>query len=135
MSRFRLAIERLLAGVHLPIAAYLGIIGLMLALTPDNGVTDTLPAWLAWAWMGAFVGGAAVIFYGTATERSRAESVGHAFHLFSLGLFVAVLSVQGADQGVALSALAAVSLMRMRTLKKSRRAKQEATRLLHEEDR
>lgn len=134
MSRCRLWGERLLAGVHLPIAFYLGMIGVLFAFAPNADVLAVLPTFLAWAWMASFVGGAAVIFFGTATERSRLESVGHAFHLFGLSLFVALLSVQGADQGVALLALAAVSLMRMRTLKKSRRAKQEATRLLREEE-
>jgi hypothetical protein len=132
MSRFVAVRERLLAGTHLPIALYLGVIGLMFALSPSTAMTDPLPLWEAWAWMASFVGGAGLIVYGTASERSRVESVGHAFHLFGLGLFVALLAIQGAEQGVALAALSAVSLMRMRTLKRSRRAKREARRIIKE---
>jgi hypothetical protein len=133
MSRFRVVLERLLQGTHLPIAFYLGFIGLMLAFSPEANLTNPIPLWLAWPWMASFVGGAVAIFWGTASERSRLESVGHAFHLFGLALFVALLYVTGAADGIALAALSAVSLMRMRTLKRSRRAKREATRLLREE--
>jgi hypothetical protein len=132
MSRFAVVRERLLAGTHLPIALYLGVIGLMFVISPSTALINPLPVWEAWAWMASLVGGTGLIVYGTASERSRVESVGHAFHLFGLGMFVALLAIQGAEQYVALGALSAVSLMRMRTLKRSRRAKREARRIIKE---
>lgn len=126
---------RLLDAVHLPITFYLGYVGVTTLIrgresTPT--LTALLPEWLTYAWSSALVLGALLIILGVAGDRTRAESAGHGFHLFGIGLYVAVnLALIDGDGVVVIVVLAAVSLMRLRILARSRAARGEAARILN----
>lgn len=126
---WRRARRRAAAAVHLPIAFYLAFIGLV-TLASNDGLDSTLPSWLTIIWCSALLIGAALIFWGTLAEHTRAESAGHGFHLFGIGLYAVVhLSIVGGDDVVSLVVLAAIPTMRLRILAKARAAQREAGRI------
>lgn len=123
--------RRLLDAPHLPIATYLLLVGI--TTFPGTGiVASTVPTWLACVWSTSLAVGAGLIFWGVAAARTRAESVGHALHLFGLTLLTASTLVEGADGDdvTALAVLAAVSILRMRILTRARRAQRIAEEML-----
>lgn len=127
---------RLLDAPSLPIAVFLLYFGVR-TVTRGRGpaaLEQTLPEWLTWSWAGALIVGGVLVIAGVAGGRTRAESTGHAFHLSGLGLYVAVniAAVDGGD-AFTVTVLAAVAALRMRELKKLRRAQQEKARLLREQ--
>lgn len=127
----RRASRRLSVAVHLPVTLYLGYIGLGAAANPD-ALTRAIPDWLTYAWALALIGGALLVITGTASDRTRAESAGHGFHLFGITVYALVhLSLIGGSDIAALIVLAAVPILRMRLLRKSRAAGAEAGRILH----
>lgn len=129
----RRAIRRSLEAVHLPVSLYLGVIGVA-ALAGPGVINGAVTAWLAYAWSVALIVGTLLIVSGVCSEKSRAESVGHMFHLFALSLLAAVnLTEVGGSDVIALATLAGVSLLRMRQLRRSRLAQREAARLLNGE--
>lgn len=126
--------RRLLDAVHLPVSLFLLYYGTDALVTRDgpSSLEQTVPDWLTLAWSVALIVGGLLVTWGVATDRTRAESAGHGFHLFGLSLFFAA---EAADRGdvVAVVILAAVALMRMRLLARSRAARREATRFLRGE--
>lgn len=127
--------RRLFDAVHLPIAAWLAFVGAStLVAGPNREMTALLPEWLNLAWSAGLIVGGALIGWGVAFDATRAESTGHAFHLFGLGLFAVAFAVS-LDVGAvaALLAVSAVSLLRMRVLRHSRAARREAGAILRGE--
>lgn len=126
------ATRRILAAPHLPIAAYLGLVG----ATSTTALDEAVAWWLNAAWSFVLVLGTLLIVWGVAADRTRAESVGHMFHLFALALLGAVsLAAIGGGDVLALATLAAVSGLRMRVLRRARAARREAGQILAGEDR
>lgn len=125
---------RLLDAPHLPIAGYLAFIGAASLISgPTREMRASLPEWLNLAWSIALVVGAVLIVWGVASDRTRAESSGHMFHLFGVLMFAAVHVLSSGSSIVAILALAAVSLLRMRVLARSREARREAGAILRGE--
>lgn len=119
---------RLLDAAHLPIAAYLAFIG---AATITDPLTGHLPTWLSVAWSLSLLSGALLVVLGVAKASTRAESAGHGFLLFGIGFLIAVsLTVVDVDDLAAVGALAGVSILRLRTLARSREGVREARRIL-----
>lgn len=126
--------RRLADAVHLPVAVYLAYIGATaLTLAPQDSLAGRLPDWLNLVWAIAITVGSVLVIYGTAADRTRAESSGHVFHLFGIGFYTLVHVVLGRelDDVPAVLVLAAVSFIRMRVLRRSRAARREAGRILH----
>lgn len=125
--------RRLLDGYHLPVAAFLLYYGIDTLATRQGpaALERAIPDWLTWAWALALIVGAVLVFYGVAVARTRAESSGHALHLFGIALYVAA-NAATLDQGSVASVLvfAGVALMRMGVLARSRRARREAGHIL-----
>lgn len=134
-SPIKRATRRLLDGVHLPIAIYLGTVGIFAAVDP--GLVDrTVAPWLAYIWAASLIVGMVMILIGVAAEETRMESVGHAFHVFGLLLLAAIeISVIGFADIVALAALIGVPVLRMRVLRRARAAEREARRIAQEASR
>lgn len=125
------AARRLADGTHIPIAAYLAFIGLRtLAGDPPGAMRVTLPDWLVVTWALVLVAGAALIAFGTATDRTRAESSGHVLHIAAVLIYSTTTAVVTGTTLIVVLTLAAVSLIRLRILARSRAARREAGRLL-----
>lgn len=119
--------RRLLDASHLPVALYLGFVGAATILASPGHMGRAVPDWLAHTWSLTLIAGAALIVAGIATDRTRAESVGHAFHLFGLAFLGAVTAFTvDASDVAALTVLGTVSVIRMRVLARSRAARREA---------
>lgn len=130
----RRALRRLAVAVHLPVALYLAFIGCRtLAGIPPAAMNDLLPDWLTTAWAVALIAGAALIVAGVASDRTRAEAAGHGFHLFGIVLYSTSNLASDGNTLIVIAVLAAVSLIRLRVLARSRAARREAARLLNGE--
>jgi len=122
-------LTRALDACHLPVAFYLAYAGTLALLHGPGQVLSTLPAWLSYAWATALVIGALLTFYGTLLDHNRAESAGHGFHLFGLGLYALTAYLAIGMSGslvVVVLTLGGVSASRLRLLSRSRKGKQVA---------
>lgn len=134
----RHARDRALDAPHLPIAGYLGYVGLATLIGGTPTLDGVLPVWLTYAWSLAVLVGAVLVIAGVLGAWTRAESAGHGFHLFGIGLFTVVAVAEHQLDAGAVSAvlmLAAVSGLRMRLLTRAREAREEANRYLRGERR
>lgn len=103
-------------------------------VTPGGALDRAVPPWLSLAWAAILITGTTLVVWGIMAARTRAESTGHMFHLVAFGLLAAVnVAVLDGGDVVALLVLAAVSLLRMRGLARSRAAQREAGRVLRGE--
>lgn len=131
MPHARTAGRRLADAIHAPIALFLAWVGARsLAGDTPSGVEVTLPLWLTTAWGAALIVGAVLVLVATATDRTRAESAGHGFLLFGILLYSLANVAAFGHTLVSVLVLAAVSILRLRILSRSRAARREAGRLL-----
>lgn len=127
--------QRLIDAPHLPVAFYLAYAGCYTIIQGPSPVVSTLPPFLSYAWCVALLVGAVLTFYGTLAEQNRAESAGHGFHLFGLGLYALTAFVAVGWSGsvvVVILALGGVSASRLHVLSRSRKAKRVATRIIRD---
>lgn len=131
----RASFARAIDAPHLPVAFYLAYAAIYTLTQGPSPVVSTLPVWLSYAWTAALLIGAALTFYGTITDHNRAESAGHGFHLFGLGLYALTAYLAVGFSGsvvVVILALGGVSASRLHVLSRSRKAKRVATRIRRE---
>lgn len=127
-------LERILSSVHLPVSAYLTIIGaktLIFGTETAGAVEAALPVWLTYVWAALALLGGVVTTGGTLAGRNRLEYVGHWATLSALAIF---LLAEGPTSGLlGVLTLAGVTAIRMRVLTRDPLARQEAARLVGRE--
>lgn len=133
-TRTRRAGRRLADATHVPVAAYLAFVaGRTLTGNPPSAMHEALPGWLTVAWALVLLAGTILVVVGVATDRTRAESAGHGFHIAGIVIYTAVTAAWTGSTLIVVAILAAVSLIRLRVLARSRAARREAGRLLYGE--
>lgn len=126
----RRAVHRAGHSPWLPVAAYLGYVGID-GIFDRPAVDPFLPVWLTAAWTLALIAGACLVIGGTLSARTRVESAGHALHLAGMLIYAACYVTSFHVGSVAaVLALAGVAGIRLHTLSDARAAKQEANHLL-----
>lgn len=130
----RRAARRLADATHLPAAVYLAWAGTRtLTGNPPSAMHEALPDWFTITWALVLLAGAALVVVGVATDHTRAESAGHGFHIAGIVIYTAVTAAWTGSSLIVVAVLAAVSLIRLRVLARSRAARREAGRLLYGE--
>ncbi|MGH3500554.1 MAG: hypothetical protein ACRDQA_06615, partial [Nocardioidaceae bacterium] len=97
MTRFRGIRQALLETPYLPVAAYLGAVGIAAlvaghAILPDT-LAEVLPAWLATVWTVAVAAGGILPVVGRVVSATRIESAGLAMLAFGAGLYGVCIAV------------------------------------------
>lgn len=128
--------ERALTAPHLPIALYLIWVGGDAWHHPVQSEVAGVPIWFVYTWATALILGGLLIITGTLTASARTESGGHAAHLVGLTIYAALATAAGlfgTGLVVVIATLAAVSGIRLRTLARSREARELAGHIVQGE--
>jgi hypothetical protein len=109
-----------------PLYAYMAAIGYLTAtedVVPAT-VQQSTPQWLTVAWAGSLAIAGLLTLAGCVTDRNRLEAAGLALWLFGLGLLTLAEVTRGelGDDVLAVAALTGCAYLRLRVLRKARRA-------------